>query len=107
MNVTRPSANGSRSVGTTKLAGSCFGRWPPAGQLARVVELDLGRPAQILPALAEEPEDLVHAARIGQAQADGAVEGVLADPDVVPMAAALEVDRPDQIDLVEFVGGPG
>ena len=80
---------------------------PQPAQLAGVVELDLLRPAQVLPALAEEPEDLVHAAGVGQAQADGAVEGVLAHPDVVAVAAALEVDRPDQIDLVEFVGGPG
>src|SRR5262245_37242667 len=48
---------------------------PPTGQLAGVVELDLFRSAQVLPALAEEPEDLVHAPRTGQAQADGAVEG--------------------------------
>ena len=80
---------------------------PPAGQLAGVVELDLRRPAQVLPALAEEPEDLIHAAGLGQAQADGAVERILADPDVVAVAAALEVDGPHQIDLVEFVGGPG
>jgi hypothetical protein len=82
-------------------------RRPPAGRLAGVVELDLRRPSQVLPALPEEPEDLVHAPRAGQAQADGAIEGILADPDVVAMAAALEVDRPDQIDLVEFVGGAG
>ena len=82
-------------------------RRSPAAQLAGVVELDLGRPAQVLPTLAEEPEDLVHAAGIDQAQADGAIEGVLAHPDVIAVAAALEVDRPDQIDLVELVGGPG
>src|SRR5512135_3735258 len=80
---------------------------PPAGQLAGVVELDLLRPPQILPALPEEPEDLIHAARIGQAQADSPVEGVLAHPDVVTVAAALEIDWPDEIDLVEFVGGSG
>src|SRR5205823_2796095 len=79
----------------------------PAGQLAGVVELDLLRAAQILPALPEEPEDLVHAAGVGQAQADGAVEGILADPDVVALAAAPEVDRPDGIDLVQLVGGSG
>src|SRR5271157_2298739 len=56
-------------------------RWPPAGQFAGVVELDLDRPAQVLPALPEEPQDLVHAARAGQVKADGAVEGVLAHPD--------------------------
>ena len=56
-------------------------RWPPAGQFAGVVELDLGRPVQVLPALPEEGEDLVHAARAGQVKADGAVEGVLAHPD--------------------------
>src|SRR5262249_35855769 len=83
------------------------GRRPPAGQLAGVVELDLLGEAQVLPALAEEPEDLVHAARAGQAEADGAVEGVLAHPDVVAVAAPLEVDRAHQVDLVEFVGGPG
>ncbi|MBV8266339.1 MAG: hypothetical protein JO252_08450 [Planctomycetaceae bacterium] len=55
-------------------------RRPPARQLAGVVELDLRRPAQVLPALPEKPEDLVHAAGGGQAQADGAVEGVLAHP---------------------------
>src|SRR5260370_4797327 len=84
--------------------GAC--RRPPAGQLAGVVELDLLRPAQVLPALAEEPENLVHAARAGQAQADSAVEGVLAHPEVVAVTAALEVDWPDEIHLVEFVGGP-
>src|SRR5271170_1442918 len=85
--------------------GAC--RWPPASQLAGVVELDLRRQAQILPALAAEPQHLVHATRADQAQADGTVEGVLADPDVVAVAAALEVDRPHQIDLVKLVGGPG
>ena len=43
---------------------------------------------------------------VGQTQADSAVEGVLADPDVVAVAAALEVDRSHEIDLVELVGGP-
>src|SRR5262249_21787934 len=85
--------------------GAC--RRPPAGQLAGVVELDLLGEAQVLPALPKEPEDLVHAAGGGQAQADGAVEGVLADPDVVAVAAPLEVDRPHQVDLVQLVGGPG
>jgi hypothetical protein len=83
------------------------GRRPPAGQLAGVVELDLRREAEILPALPEEPEDLVHAAGAGQAQADGAVEGVLAHPDVVAVATALEVDRPHQVHLMEVIGGPG
>ena len=69
--------------------------------------MDLLGSAQILPALAEEPQDLVHATRRGQAQADGAIEGILADPDVVAMAAALEVDGSHQIDLVQFVGGSG
>src|SRR6516164_230862 len=82
-------------------------RRPPAAQLAGVVELDLGRPSQILPTFAEEPEDLVPATGIGQAQAEGAVEGILADPDGRAVAAALEVDRPDPIDLVELVRGPG
>src|SRR5262249_17578826 len=81
------------------------GRWPPASQLAGVVQLDLLRAAQVLPALAQEPQDFVHAARIGQTQADSTVEGVFADPDVVAVAAALEVDRSYEIDLVEFVGG--
>src|SRR5262249_14684752 len=56
-------------------------RRPPAAQFAGVVELDWLGDAQVLPALPEEPEDLVHAARAGQAEADGAVEGVLAHPD--------------------------
>src|SRR5262249_56533577 len=51
-------------------------RRPPAGQLAGVVELDLLRAAQALPARAEEPQDLIHAAGIGQTQANGAVEGI-------------------------------
>src|SRR5512135_557629 len=80
---------------------------PPASQLAGVVELDLLRPSQVLPALPEKPEDLDHTARIGQAQADSPVEGVLAHPDVVTVAAALEVDWPDEVDLVELVGGSG
>src|SRR6266702_3599945 len=82
-------------------------RRPPAGQFAGVVELNLLWDAEILPALAEEPQDLVHAAGVGQTQADGTVESVLADPDVVAVTAALEVDRPDQIDLVELGGGSG
>src|SRR5262249_23188879 len=82
-------------------------RRPPARQFAGVVERDrLGAPP-ILPGLAEEPEALVPAARVGQAPADGAVEGVLAHPDGVAVAAALEVDRSHQIDLMQFVGGPG
>src|SRR5215831_13321907 len=36
--------------------GAC--RRPPTGQLPGVVELDLFRSAQVLPALAEEPQDL-------------------------------------------------
>src|SRR5262249_10534068 len=62
--------------------------------------------AQLLPARAEEPQDLVQAAGRGQAQANGAVEGVLADPEVVAVPVSLEVDRPHQVDLVQFVGGP-
>jgi hypothetical protein len=58
------------------------GRRPPTGQLAGVVELDLRRPAQVLPALAKESQDHVHAAGIGQAEADGTVESVRTDPDV-------------------------
>src|SRR5262249_19237308 len=81
-------------------------RRTPAGPLAGVVELDLLRPTQILPALAAEPEDLVPAAGTGPAQADGAVDGVLADPDGGAVTAALEVDRPHEIDLVELVGRP-
>src|SRR5262249_7984514 len=42
-----------------------------------------------------------------QTQADRAIEGVLAHPDVVAVAATLEVDRSNQIDLVEVVGGAG
>src|SRR5262245_66150484 len=61
--------------------GTC--RRPPAGQLPGVVELHLLGDAEVLPELPEEPQDLVHAAGLGQAQADGAVEGVLAHPDVV------------------------
>jgi len=64
-------------------------------------------PAQVLPALPEEPQDLVHLAAIGQAQADGPVEDVLADPEVVAVAAALAVNWPDELDLVELVGGSG
>src|SRR5207253_11210004 len=79
---------------------------PPAGQLAGVVHLHLLRPPQVLPALAQEPQDLVHVPRVGQAQADGAIEDVFADPDVVAVPTAFEVDRPYQIDLVEFVGRP-
>src|SRR5262249_20466721 len=80
---------------------------PPAGQFAGVVQLDLLGDAQVLPALPEEPEDLVHAAGVGQAQADGAVGDILAHPHVVARAAGLQVDRPDQIDLVQLVGSPG
>src|SRR5262249_23317110 len=44
---------------------------------------------------------------VGQAQADGAVEGVFGHPEVVAVAAPLEVDRSHQIDRVEFVGSAG
>jgi hypothetical protein len=81
-------------------------RHPPAAQLAGVVELDLGRSAPVLPTFAEEPEDFVPAAGIDPAQAEGAIEGVPADPDGIAVAAALEGDRPDPIDLVEWVRGP-
>src|SRR5262249_49356564 len=53
-------------------------RVPPAGPLTGVVELGLLRSAQVLPALPEEPQDLVPAPGTGQARADGAIEGVLA-----------------------------
>src|SRR4051794_40426435 len=78
-----------------------------AGPLAGVVELDLLRSPQIPAALAEELPHLVHAPRLGQARADGAVEGILADPDEVTLAAALEVDRSHQIDLVQLVAVAG
>ena len=57
-------------------------RRSPAARFPGVVELDVRRSAQVLPAFAEEPEDLAHPTRTGQAEADGAVEGILADPDV-------------------------
>src|SRR5512144_3014636 len=79
----------------------------PVPNLAGIVELDLRRSAQRLPALAEEGQDLVHSARVGQAQADGTVERILADPDVIALASALQIDRPDQIGLVQLVGLPG
>jgi hypothetical protein len=75
----------------------------PQAAIARVVELDLTWPAERLPALAEEGEGFVHVPGLGQAQADGAIEGILADPDVVALPLALEVERPYQIDLVEFI----
>jgi len=64
-------------------------RRPPAAQLAGVVELSALGDAQILSALPEEPKDLVHAARAGQAVAEGAIEGV-AHLAGVAVAAALE-----------------
>jgi hypothetical protein len=76
---------------------------PPAAPFAGVVKLRLLRDAQILPACPEEPEDLVHAARAGEAQADGAIEGILSHPDVVASATPLEVDRPHQVHLMELV----
>src|SRR5262249_20749305 len=82
-------------------------RRPPAAQFASVVQLDLFGDAQVLPALAEEPEHLVHAAGVRQAQADGAVEGVLAHPDVIAAPAPFEVDRSHEVHFVELVGGPG
>jgi hypothetical protein len=85
--------------------GTC--RRPPAGQLAGVVQLHSRGNAEILPALPEEPEDFVPAAGLGQAQAPGAVKGVLAHPDVVAVAPPLAVDRPHQIDLAEVVRGAG
>jgi hypothetical protein len=51
--------------------GHAFGRWAPAEDaiIDRSSQpLKERRPAQVLPALAEEPEDLVHAARAGQAE---------------------------------------
>src|SRR5258707_10227932 len=53
-------------------------RRPPTGQLAGVVELHLLGQAQVLPALAEEPQDLVHAAGLCQAEADAGAETALA-----------------------------
>ena len=52
----------------------------------------------------EEGEDLVHPPGVGQAQANGAVEGVLAHPDVVALPPPLQVDRAHQIDFVQLVG---
>jgi hypothetical protein len=63
-----------------------------AHQFAGVVELDLLGPAQIPPARAEESQDLVPLAGLGQAQAHGPVEDILADPDLATVPAAVEVD---------------
>jgi hypothetical protein len=86
-------ASGSGCAGTTKLAG--------------VVELSPLGDVQIRPALPEELKDLVHAARADQAEADGDIEGVLARPDGLTVAAALEVDWSPQVHLLELAGGPG
>src|SRR5262249_55927296 len=48
-----------------------------------------------------------HTTGVRQAQADGAVESVLTDPNVIAVPAAFQVDRADEIDLVQFVGGTG
>jgi hypothetical protein len=74
-----------------------------AAQLAGVVELRSLGDTQVLPALPEESRDLVHAARAGQAEADGAIEGVLAYPEGVAVAATLEVDRSHQVHLMEWL----
>jgi hypothetical protein len=81
--------------------GPC--RRPPAPQLAGVVELSPLGDALILPSLPEEPQDLVHAARAGQAEADGAIEGVLAHPDGVVVAATIEIDRSPQVHLMDWL----
>ena len=70
------------------------------------VALGLGRPAQALPTLPEEPEDLVQAARARQAQANGTAEDLLSHPEVVAVTVALQVGRSHPIALVPFVGGP-
>jgi hypothetical protein len=51
----------------------------------------------------EEPKELVHAERAGRAEAEGAIEGVLAQPDGVAVAATLEVDRSHQVHLIEWL----
>jgi hypothetical protein len=50
----------------------------------------------------EEPKDLVHAARAGPTEADGAIEGVLAQSDGAAVAATHEVDRSDQVHPMEW-----
>src|SRR5262249_26330752 len=64
-------------------------RRPPARHLAGVVERNMLPQAQVLPLLAEEPQDLVNATGIRQPVADGTVEGILADPDRVAVTAAV------------------
>ena len=82
-------------------------RRPRAGPFAGVVRRHLFRQTPLLPARAEEPQDLVPAAGTGPAQAGGAIEGVLAHPEGGAATAAREVDGADATDFGEVVGGPG
>jgi len=63
----------------------------------------LGGWAEVLPGLEQERQHLVHPARTGQFQVYGAIESVFADVDVPALALALQVHRPDQVDLVEGI----
>jgi hypothetical protein len=64
-------------------------RRSPAEELAGIVELDLLGPAQALPAAA------------------GAIEGVAADEDVAAFALDFQIDRSDQVELMQLVGDLG
>jgi hypothetical protein len=82
---------------------------PAVEVLGAAVELWflLGDDHEVLPALAEELQDLVHLAGIGLVQADGLGEDVLAEPDVRAVPASLQVNRPNEVKLMEFVGRAG
>ena len=83
------------------------GRRTPAHELAGIVELDHAGSAEGLPAVAEKGQDRLLLAGTAQFPAHGAVEDVLARPQVVPLALPQEVDQADAIDLMDVVGIEG
>lgn len=94
----------AKAQADTEHPGEIAGRGSPAHPFAGIVELDLSRQAQRLPALAQEVENNLRFAGAVEFQANGTLEGIYADEDVVPLPVALQVDRADAVNLMELIG---
>jgi hypothetical protein len=69
-----------------------------------VVGLHLGQAPEVFPTLAQEVEDDFHLARAVDSQANGAIEDILGDEEIVALPFAFEIERADGVHLMELVG---
>src|SRR5574338_229889 len=76
----------------------------PAQILASVIQLDLLRATERLPAIAQKVQNCLHFARTTQFQADGTIKHILADKNIVALLLPFQVNRTDQIHLMQLIG---